>query len=147
MEFNTSLTREGGDGSRCLTDFLEAAVKEGAEFHLFPPWVAEIGEIALIVLDVIWHHEIVEAIEEVGEKVEDVDAKIDALLAASPTASQLFRLKKSFQEVPNTKFPTIPAERSESIQDEKLSRLIRKLTWAASVGAYGLANWAAPLIG
>lgn len=66
------------------------------DYHLFPHWVSEIGEIALFALDFVWHHDVVERIQEVDDQVSEINGKLDALLATSPAASQLFfQLKKS----------------------------------------------------
>ena len=69
------------------------------DYHLFPHWVSEIGEIALFALDYVWHHDLVERIQEVDDQVSEINGKLDALLATSPAASQLFfQLKKSSLE-------------------------------------------------
>jgi hypothetical protein len=69
------------------------------DYHLFPHWVSEIGEIALFALDFVWHHDVVERIQEVDDQVSEINGKLDALLATSPAASQLFfQLKKSSLE-------------------------------------------------
>ncbi len=65
-------------------------------YHLFPHWVSEIGEIALFALDYVWHHDVVGHIQEVEDQVSEINGKLDALLATSPAASQLFfQIKKS----------------------------------------------------
>ena len=69
------------------------------DYHLFPHWVSEIGEIALFALDYVWHHDVVERIQEVDDQVSEINGKLDALLATSPAASQLFfQFKKSPHE-------------------------------------------------
>lgn len=104
--------------------------------------MAEIGEVFLIILDFVWHHQLVEEIQHVGHQVEEVDAKIDALLSTSPGASQMFKLRKSYQQDPS-EWPTPPIER----HDEKLSKFIQKLTWAMGLSFTGVANWVVPFIG
>ncbi|XP_057373239.1 uncharacterized protein LOC130694085 [Daphnia carinata] len=65
-------------------------------YHIFPHWVAEIGEICLFAIDFAWHHELTEHIQEVGSEVSEINSKLDAILATSPAASRLFsQLKKS----------------------------------------------------
>ncbi len=119
---------------------------DSQEFHLFPAWVAELGEVGLIVLDFIWHHEIVEQIHEIGDGVSDLDAKLDALMAASPTASKLFQMRKSQEEEP-VEWPTPPIQvRSSAIDEENRQDPWLHLIWAVVVGAIKLANWASPLI-
>lgn len=109
--------------------------------------MAEIGEVFLIVLDFVWHHQLVEEIQHVGHQVEEVDAKIDALLSTSPDASQMLKLRKSYQQDPS-EWPTPPIERNDRHdQDEKLSKFIHKLTWAMGLSLTGVANWVAPFIG
>jgi hypothetical protein len=44
----------------------------------------------------VWHHDLVERIQEVDDQVSEINGKLDALLATSPAASQLFfQIKKS----------------------------------------------------
>lgn len=69
---------------------------DSGEFHFFPAWLVEIGEVGLFILDYVWHHQIVEEVKEVGVLVEEVDAKLDALLALSPAAAQRLQLKRAF---------------------------------------------------
>lgn len=65
-------------------------------YHFFPHWVTEIGEICLFAIHYAWHHELSEHIQEVGSEVSEINSKLDAILATSPAASQLFsQLKKS----------------------------------------------------
>lgn len=65
-------------------------------YHIFPHWVTEIGEICLFAIHYAWHHELSEHIQEVGSEVSEINSKLDAILATSPAASQLFsQLKKS----------------------------------------------------
>ncbi len=80
-------------------------------YHLFPHWVSEIGEIALFALDYVWHHDLVERIQEVDDQVSEINGKLDALLATSPAASQLF-----FQN----KKSSIPDAGSALIKDRHL---------------------------
>ncbi|KAI9557802.1 hypothetical protein GHT06_014551 [Daphnia sinensis] len=70
-------------------------------YHIFPHWVAEIGEICLFAIDFVWHHELTEHIQEVGSEVSEINSKLDAILATSPAASRLFsQLKKSSHHPP-----------------------------------------------
>lgn len=116
---------------------------------MFPAWVAELGEVGLILLDFIWHHEIVEQIHEVGDSVSDLDAKLDALLAASPTASKLFQMRK-YQEEEPVEWPTPPIQVRSSTNniDDEESRPNSwlHLIWTVTVAAIKLANWASPSI-
>ena len=115
---------------------------------MFPPWVAELGEVALIILDFVWHHEIVESIHEVDHQVSDMDDKLDALLAASPTASQVFLMRKSHKEEP-VDWPTPPIGVRSSIDkddDDIRKGSLVHFVWAVTVAAIKLANWVTPLI-
>lgn len=119
--------------------------------------MAELGEIGLFIIDYVWHHQIVEEVEEVGALVEEVDAKLDALIAVTPGASQQLQLKKSFDEHFQKRIWDRPSKsfrsgvkkgrRKQLEREEDIASPFKQLTLALSMAVFGLINWIAPHIG
>lgn len=124
---------------------------------MFPAWVAELGEVGLFILDYVWHHQIVEEVHEVGSLVEEVDAKLDALIAVTPGAAQQLHLKKSFDEhfqkrISDRPFKSLRSgvkkgRRKQLEREEDIASPFKQLTLALSMAFSGLINWIAPHIG
>ena len=97
------------------------------DYHLFPHWVSEIGEIALFALDFVWHHDVVERIQEVDDQVSEINGKLDALLATSPAASQLFfQLKKSPLEADDEPLTAVNEDRDLKFHPDVINPSGRK---------------------
>lgn len=73
---------------------MEGCYRKEKTEHIFPPNFGEFFDIALLILDIIWHHDLVERMEDVSNQLEEMDQKLSGLiLSLNPaTADQFKRL-------------------------------------------------------
>lgn len=106
--------------------------------HLLPPVVSELGEIGLFILDIIWHHDLVQHIEEVGTQVASLDEKVDSLLNA------LQQLPSGRSDDPKIEEDVAADNEIEGRSETKVGNL---LTLALSTSVFAFAQWLAPYLG
>lgn len=114
--------------------------------------MTELGEIGLFVLDYIWHHEMIDAVESVGHQVALVDNKLDLLVnTLSPSSGNRFTQPQ--QQVPprfTSQRQVLPSNRrqaSSSRRDGRRQQVTKMLPWAIGMNVFGLAHLMAPHVG